>query len=76
MLTDVEMPELDGLGLVRAIRALDRWANLPVVVLTSRGEDEDRQAGLDAGADAYIVKSSFDEASLLGVVERLLGDAA
>lgn len=73
VLTDVEMPELDGLGLTRAIRALDRWTNLPVVILTSRSEDADRQAGLEAGADAYIVKAAFDEAALLGVVERLLG---
>lgn len=76
VLTDVEMPELDGLGLTRAIRAHERWANLPVVILTSRGEDADRQAGLEAGADAYIVKAAFDEAALLGVVERLLGAEA
>lgn len=76
VLTDVEMPELDGLGLVREIRGHGRWSNVPIVILTSRGEEHDRRAGLDAGADAYIVKSAFDEASLLGVVERLLGAAA
>lgn len=76
VLTDVEMPELDGLSLCREIRRGQRWTNVPIVVLTSRGSDEDRQAGLEAGADAYIVKSAFDEAALLGVVERLLGEAA
>lgn len=75
VLTDVEMPELDGLSLVRAIRSGTRWTNTPVVVLTSRGDEADRRAGLEAGADAYIVKSAFDEAALLGVVERLLGEA-
>ena len=73
VLTDVEMPRLDGFGLTEAIRADAGLANLPVVILTSRASDEDRQRGLDAGADAYIVKSAFDETSLLAVVERLLG---
>ncbi len=76
VLTDVEMPELDGLSLCREIRRGSRWTNVPIVVLTSRGSDEDRRAGMEAGADAYIVKSAFDEAALLGVVERLLGEAS
>jgi two-component system chemotaxis sensor kinase CheA len=76
VLTDVEMPYLDGFGLTEEVRARPEWANLPVVLLTSRASDEDRRRGLDAGADAYIVKSAFDETALLGVVERLLGRAA
>jgi two-component system chemotaxis sensor kinase CheA len=76
VLTDVEMPELDGLELVRTIRADAALADLPVVVLTSRGSDDDKRAGMDAGADAYIVKSSFDEAALRSVVANLLGEAA
>lgn len=75
VMTDVEMPVMDGLELVRAIRAHPRWSNVPVVILTSRGDDVDRQAGMDAGADAYIVKSAFDEAALLTVVDNLLGVA-
>lgn len=73
VLTDVEMPRMDGLSLTRAIRAEARWANLPVVVLTTRSSDADRQAGMDAGADAYIVKSAFTEAALISVVDNLLG---
>jgi two-component system chemotaxis sensor kinase CheA len=73
VLTDVEMPALDGFTLTEAIRARPEWANLPVVLLTSRASDDDRHRGLEAGADAYIVKSAFDETALLGVVERLLG---
>ena len=76
VLTDVEMDGLDGLGLTRAIREDARWRNLPVVLLTSRGAEEDRRRGLEAGADAYIVKSAFDEAGLLGIVEDLLGRSA
>lgn len=73
VLTDLEMPRLDGLSLTRAIRATEGLAHLPVVVLTSRGGEDDRRLGMEAGADAYIVKSSFDEASLLRAVEGLLG---
>jgi two-component system chemotaxis sensor kinase CheA len=76
VLTDLEMPRMNGLDLTRSIRATDPMRNLPVVMLTSLGDELDRQRGLDAGADAYIVKSSFDEATLLDAVARLLGAAA
>jgi two-component system chemotaxis sensor kinase CheA len=47
-----------------------------VILVTSRDSDEDRRRGLEAGADAYIIKSAFDEAQLLAVVERVLGRVA
>jgi CheY-like chemotaxis protein len=74
ILTDVEMPQLDGLSLCRQLRANATTANLPIVILTSRGGDDDRREGLDAGADAYIVKAAFDEAALRNVVSSLLGE--
>jgi CheY-like chemotaxis protein len=73
VLTDVDMPGMNGFDLTRAIRAHPDLQNLPVVILTSRSSAEDHQEGLDAGADAYIVKESFGEAVLLAAVERLLG---
>ena len=73
VITDVDMPELDGLDLTRAIRADTARSALPVVIVTSRGSDEDRRKGLAAGADAYMAKRSFDQQSLLGTVERLVG---
>jgi two-component system chemotaxis sensor kinase CheA len=73
VLTDVEMPRMDGFALVEAIRARRALAGLPVVILSSRGSEEDRRRGLDAGADAYVAKSAFDAAALLSTVERLLG---
>ena len=76
VLTDVEMPRMDGFALTEAIRGQAQLANLPVVVLTSRADDESRQRGLEAGADGYIIKSSFDEVGLLAVVDRLLGRRA
>jgi two-component system chemotaxis sensor kinase CheA len=67
------MPNLDGLQLIRDIRAHPRLSNIPVLIVSSHASDEDRQLGLDAGADGYIVKTSFDEAGLLNAVSRLLG---
>ena len=73
VLTDVEMPRMDGFALTEAIRAHETSGNVPVLILTSRTSEEDRQRGMDAGADGYIVKSAFNEAALLSAVERLLG---
>ena len=75
VLTDVEMPTMDGFELTEAIRANASLANIPVLILSSRSSEADRQRGLDAGADGYIIKSGFDEASLLSAVHRLLGAA-
>jgi two-component system chemotaxis sensor kinase CheA len=73
VLTDVEMPKLDGFGLTEAIRSHPVLANTAVLILSSRASDEDRLRGMDAGADGYIVKSAFEERGLLTAVERLLG---
>ncbi len=76
VLTDIEMPNMDGFALTEAIRAHPTLANIPVLILSSRSSADDRQRGLDAGADGYIQKSGFDEASLLTAVNRLLGMSA
>src|SRR5581483_1829372 len=73
VVTDLEMPEIDGLDLTRAIRADTARASLPVVIVTSRGSDEDQRRGIEAGADAYMAKSRFDQQALLATVERLIG---
>ena len=73
VLTDVQMPRMDGFQLTEAIRNQPALASLPVIILTSRGSDEDRRRGLECGADGYIVKSGFDQSALLSAVERLLG---
>ena len=54
------------------MRASPRFATLPVVLVTGREKEEDRQRGLDAGASAYLVKSAFDPTELLAALERLL----
>ena len=73
VLTDVQMPRMDGFQLTEAIRAQPALASVPVIILTSRGSDEDRRRGLECGADGYIVKSGFDQSALLSAVEHLLG---
>jgi DNA-binding response OmpR family regulator len=73
VLSDVELPGMDGFTLTRTLRRTPSWANVPVVIMTSRGGEADRRAGLDAGADAYLLKGEFDQHELLDVVRRLVG---
>ncbi|HEX3922126.1 MAG TPA: response regulator, partial [Streptosporangiaceae bacterium] len=73
VLADLEMPGLDGVELTRAIRARSARSSLPIVIVTKYGSDEDKRRGLDAGADAYMVKRNFDQQDLLATVERLVG---
>lgn len=75
VVSDVEMPNLDGIGLCERIRATASTASLPVILVTSLDEPAQRARGLEAGADAYLTKSSFDQDTLLDTVRMLLGRA-
>jgi len=72
VLTDLEMPLVDGLALTGSIRGHPSLGTTPVVILTSHESEEDRRRGLAAGADAYVIKSGFDQQRLLSLVEQLL----
>ncbi len=72
VITDVQMPGMDGFELTTRIRSDSAFSNLPVILVTSLETREDKERGIDAGADAYIVKSGFDQKNLLDVIERLL----
>ncbi len=72
VVSDVQMPRLDGFGLTRRIKADPRLRAVPVVLVTSLGAPEDRAAGLEAGADAYLVKRDVERGKLLDVVRQLL----
>jgi two-component system chemotaxis sensor kinase CheA len=76
VVADVEMPRMNGLALCQAIRANERHRTLPVVLVTALDSDDDRAAGLAAGADAYITKSNFDQRALLDTVSQLLDPEA
>ena len=73
VVADVDMPRMDGLALCRAVRASPQLKRLPFVLVTARESAEDRARGLEAGADAYLGKSSFDQQSLLETVRQLIG---
>jgi two-component system chemotaxis sensor kinase CheA len=72
VVSDVEMPKLGGFELTAKIRADPKLAALPVILVTSLGSREDRERGIDAGANAYIVKDSFDQSALLRLVGHLI----
>jgi two-component system chemotaxis sensor kinase CheA len=72
VITDVDMPRLDGFDLTTAIRGSQQMAELPVVLVTSRGSDTDKRRGIQVGANAYLVKSGFDQENLLDTIEQLL----
>jgi two-component system, chemotaxis family, sensor kinase CheA len=72
VVSDVEMPRMDGFLLTQAIRAVERLRALPVVLVTALESESDRARGLQAGADAYLPKSSFDQTALLGAISQLV----
>ncbi len=73
LVSDVEMPRLDGFQLTARLREEPALRDLPVVLITSLASEEHRRRGLEAGAQAYIVKSQFNQESLLDVIRQLLG---
>lgn len=72
VVSDVEMPRMDGFDLTAKVRADKQLAQLPVVLVTALGSREHRERGIDVGANAYIVKSSFDQSNLLEIIQRLI----
>jgi two-component system, chemotaxis family, sensor histidine kinase and response regulator WspE len=75
VITDVDMPRLDGLDLVRRIKHDPHLQGLPVMIVSYKGREEDRLRGLEAGANAYITKSSFQDEAFLQTVTELLGES-
>jgi two-component system chemotaxis sensor kinase CheA len=73
VVSDIAMPRMDGFVLTEQIRGDERFRDLPVVLVTSLESQRDRQRGLEAGADAYITKSAFDQQNLLEAIEHLIG---
>ncbi|MBT4497179.1 MAG: response regulator [Gemmatimonadetes bacterium] len=72
VVSDVEMPRMDGFKLTESIRANKKLGELPVVLVTALASREHRERGIDVGANAYIVKSSFDQSNLLETVDRFI----
>jgi two-component system chemotaxis sensor kinase CheA len=72
IVSDVNMPRLDGLDLTYRIKRDPRYANIPVILVTSLDSPADKARGIEVGADAYIVKSRFDQGNLLETIEQLI----
>lgn len=75
VVTDVDMPRMDGIELVTLIKSDPMLKRVPVMIVSYKDRDEDRRRGLDAGADYYLAKSSFHDEALLDAVHDLIGDA-
>ncbi len=73
VVTDIEMPGIDGFELTRHIRSMDEYREVPIIIVSSRSRDEDKRRAIEAGAQAYIVKGTFDQGALLDTVEALIG---
>lgn len=75
LITDIDMPRMDGIELVTLLRRDTRLQSLPVMVVSYKDREEDRRRGLDAGADYYLAKASFHDDALLDAVMELIGGA-
>jgi two-component system, chemotaxis family, sensor histidine kinase and response regulator WspE len=75
VISDVDMPRMDGIGLVRSIKQDPKLKSTPVVIVSYKDREEDRMRGLDAGADGYLTKSSFHDQTFLDAVADLIGEA-
>lgn len=71
VVSDVEMPRMNGFDLTAKIRADKKLSEMPIILVTALQSREDRERGMDVGANAYIVKNSFDQSNLLEVMGRL-----
>jgi CheY-like chemotaxis protein len=71
ILSDVQMPRLDGFSLTRRLKSTAGLARIPVIILSSLASPEDRRRGAEAGADAYLVKGELGVESLAQTIDRL-----
>lgn len=73
IITDIEMPHLDGFTLTQKLRADPAYKDTPIIIVTSRAQEEDKRKGRQIGANAYITKGAFDQSNLLETVQALIG---
>ncbi len=72
LVTDIEMPRMDGFTLTETVRGSQRFRDLPIVLLTSHETDQDKARGAQLGANAYLTKGAFDQRNLLETIAQLL----
>ncbi len=72
VLSDIEMPRLDGFALVEKLRSTEDYKHIPIIIVSSRDREEDKRRGIEVGADAYIIKGNFDQSNLIATVQNLI----
>jgi two-component system, chemotaxis family, sensor kinase CheA len=72
LVSDVDMPRMNGFDLTTRIRADPMLADLPVVLVTALESRDDKERGIEVGANAYVIKSGFDQSKLLEIIRRLI----
>ena len=75
LITDIDMPRMNGIELIRTLRGMDRFRQLPIIVVSYKDRAEDRDKAMEAGADRYVTKSEFDTDAMLAMVAQLLASA-
>ena len=73
VISDIDMPRMNGIEFVRTLRADPRFASIPVIVVSYKDREEDRRAGLEAGATAYLTKGAFQDSTFADTVRDILG---
>ncbi len=72
VLSDIEMPRMDGFALVEKLRNIEDYKHTPIIIVSSRDREEDKRRGIEVGADAYIIKGDFDQSNLIATVQNLI----
>lgn len=72
IVSDIEMPRMDGFSLIEKLRKESEYKHIPIIIVSSRDKEEDKKRGIQVGADAYIIKGSFDQSNLLNTVQNLV----
>ncbi len=73
VVADVQMPRMDGFEFCKTMRKNEEYRDIPVIIVSALGKEEDKRRGIEVGAQAYIVKTAFDQTNLLDTVDRLIG---
>ncbi|MDG2383882.1 MAG: hybrid sensor histidine kinase/response regulator [Pirellulaceae bacterium] len=73
LITDVDMPRMNGIELIEAVRGDNREGNIPIIIVSYKDRESDRLAGMEAGANAYLTKGSFHDDSFISTVKDLIG---
>jgi two-component system sensor histidine kinase and response regulator WspE len=74
IVSDIDMPRINGLEMIRMLKGEPKTENVPIIVVSYKGRDEDKQMGMAVGANYYLTKSSFQDDSYLDAIHDLIGD--